>query len=309
MKESLLEILSCPESGEPLELKDPKGSGDEITEGRLVSPSGRSWTIRKGIPRFVDSDRYVSNFSLEWTVHKKTQLDSISSQRSFETFKERIGFTSEEIKGRRVLDAGVGMGRYSDIALNLGGEVVGADLSLAVESAHANLGENPRFNVVQADIFHLPFKKESFDYIFSMGVLHHTPDCKKAFLSLLPLLKKGGEIAIWVYAWQGFHSIRSNFWRFFTTKIPPRTLYGIIKTLLPLWDAGLRIPLLGKAFKIIPTSGHELKEWRVLDTFDWYSARYQSKHRWEEVEGWFREAGLTDIRRLNYPVAVRGRKP
>lgn len=49
------------------------------------------------------------------------------------------------------------------------------------------------------NMFKLPFKDNIFDYIYSVGVLHHTPDCKKAFQKLPGLLKNGGEIAIWLY--------------------------------------------------------------------------------------------------------------
>ena len=64
------------------------------------------------------SDEYVSNFSLEWTIHKQTQLDTVDSDESRRTFQQRIGFTADEIGDRLVLDAGVGMGRYSDVALS-----------------------------------------------------------------------------------------------------------------------------------------------------------------------------------------------
>jgi SAM-dependent methyltransferase len=309
MKESLVKILREPDTGEKLILSDVRLEKDEVVEGRLVAEaSGNSYPIIRGIPRFVSSDLYTKSFSLEWTIHRKTQLDSECSTESWNSFRERTGLTSEELKGKLALDAGVGMGRYSDVALKQGATVVGVDLSLAVESAYENFGRHPRFSVVQADIFHLPFARETFDTIFSLGVLHHTPDCKRAFMSLLPFLKPDGYVVIWVYAWQGFHSIRSNFWRFFTTKLPPDMLYNIIKSGLPIWELLSRIPVAGKLFKIVPTSGHPKREWRILDTFDWYSARYQSKHRWEEVEGWFKEADLVDVTRLSFPVAVKGRK-
>jgi SAM-dependent methyltransferase len=310
MKESLLGILRDPFTGEKLVLSDATTRNGEIMEGNLVSESGkRTYPIIRGIPRFVPSDQYAKSFSLEWTLHKRTQLDSETSEESAKSFREKTGLTTEELQGKLVLDGGVGMGRFADIALKDGATVVGVDLSMAVESAFENLGRHPRFSVVQADIFHLPFARETFDVIFSLGVLHHTPDCKKAFMSLLPLLKPGGEIAIWVYAWQGFSTIRANFWRFFTTKIPPRIFYAMVKHGVPIWETFLRVPVIGKiCWRIFPISGHPKREWRILDTFDWYAARYQSKHRWEEVEGWFREAGLTEVTRLSFPVSVRGKK-
>lgn len=309
VKESLLNILRCPATGDALEIRNGKMQNGEIWKGELVATSGASYPIIRGIPRFVGNDQYASNFSLEWTVHKKTQLDTSTYTKSSEEFAQKIGFTREEIEGKFVLDAGVGMGRFSDVALKMGAQVVGADLSFAVDSAYENLGRNPNCHVVQADIFNLPFQKESFDFIYSIGVLHHTPNCKKAFLSLLPLLKPGGQIGIWVYSFVARYK-RSDFLRRFTTKMPPKTLYGIVRTLLPVWECLPRIPLVGrKIFNLVPVSVHPKREWRILDTFDWYSPKYQSKHTYEEVEGWFREAGLESIRRLSFPVSVRGKKP
>jgi hypothetical protein len=47
----------------------------------------------------------------------------------------------------------------------------------------------------------------------------------------------------------------------------------------------------------------------VLDTFDWYSPRYQWKHSYREVEQWFRDLGYEDVRRHDFPVAVSARRP
>jgi hypothetical protein len=72
----------------------------------------------------------------------------------------------------------------------------------------------------------------------------------------------------------------------------------------------MRIPALSRLIDLaIPTSNHPEKEWRQLDTLDWYSPRYQWKHSFSEVMGWYRSLGFEDIERLNVRVAVRGRRP
>ena len=67
----------------------------------------------------------------------------------------------------------------------------------------------------------------------------------------------------------------------------------------------------GFMFHAIPRLHWEYPEYdsRVLDTFDWYSPRYQSKHTYPEVSRWFREAGLERVEPLDPETAVRGRKP
>lgn len=193
-----------------------------------------------------------------------------------------------------------------------GGHIVGIDLSFAVDAAFKNMGLRQNVHLIQADIFKLPFKEEVFDYIFSIGVLHHTPDTKKAFQCLPKFLKKDGEIAIWVYSNEGFlvrmFNAVSACYRFFTTRMPKRLLYRLSYVSVPLYYPKM-IPGIGHFLgMILPTSTHPIREWRILDTFDWYSPKYQWKHTFKEVMGWFRECGLHDLRQLTFPIAVRGRK-
>jgi hypothetical protein len=60
---------------------------------------------------------------------------------------------------------------------------------------------------------------------------------------------------------------------------------------------------------MIPMAFHPDRAWRILDTFDWYSPWYQSKHTYEEVFRWFESCGLDDLRVVEQPIAVQGRRP
>ena len=60
---------------------------------------------------------------------------------------------------------------------------------------------------------------------------------------------------------------------------------------------------------MIPMPFNPDPKWRVLDTFDWYSAWYQSKHTYEQVFRWFESCGLIDLRVIEEPIAVQGRMP
>lgn len=275
----------------------------------IACACGRRVPVVRGIPRFVPDDQYVGSFSFEWRTHAQTQLDGDESRESEEAFREKTGLTPEDVRGKRVLDVGCGMGRFSDVVSRWGGNVVSIDLSLAVESAFANLGQRGNVRVLQADVFQLPFAAASFDIVFSMGVLHHTPDCKRAFQSILPLVKPGGTVAIWVYGHVGAFRHFSDFYRRFTTRLPHGLLHQLCRLSVPLYHL-YRIPLLGRPFQtVFPISMHPKARWRVLDTFDWYAPRYQSHHTYPEVFRWFKEAGLADIDVLDFPVALRGTRP
>ena len=91
-----------------------------------------------------------------------------------------------------------------------------------------------------------------------------------------------------------------------TPRLPKRWLLRLSRAAIPLYHVH-RIPLLGRVTRVaLPVSLEPDPEWRWLDTFDWYSPRFQWKHGAREVEGWFREAGLTDVRRGPFETSVSG---
>lgn len=314
MDKQLLEILCCPECKGNLKLKISGTQDNRIKEGILECICKKKYRISNFIPRFIDNDGYLNSFSFEWKVHRKTQLDSANRNNSMgniseTTFQKRIDFPLGELKGKLVLDAGCGMGRFAEVASSFGAKVVGFDYSFAIDAAFRNMGNRANTHLIQADIFKLPFKPEIFDFIYSFGVLHHTPDAKEAFRQLPPLLKKNGKISIFVYSnYNKAIVYMSSFWRFFTTKLPKRLLYLLCHISIPLYFL-YKIPLLGNIGKIlfvIPMVPNW--RWRVLDTLDWYSPKYQSKHTHAEVFRWFKDAGLSEINIFENEITMMGIK-
>jgi SAM-dependent methyltransferase len=277
---------------------------------QLITPDGQHrYPIINGIPRFVSTDHYVGSFSFEWNVHKYTQVDSHRNDGLSEnTLREKTGLTPDDVRGKLVLDAGVGSGRFAEVLSGWGARVVGVDLSYAVEAAQTNVGSRRNVLICQADIAQLPFAPETFDIIISIGVLHHTPDTRYSFDRLTPLVKKGGEIAIWVYPSETDY-LKCRAWVPFTRKIPVPWFYSFCKVFVPLvWNYPETI-FFKLSRLIFPFSDLRLgMENAILDTFDAYSPRYYDTRAPEEVECWFREANLEDIRTLPFHTAVRGRK-
>ena len=290
-------VLCDPRTGAPL-----RRDGDAY-----VSDSTR-YPIINGIPRFVGGDQYVKSFSFEWNTHDRTQLDIYRDDRPSEReFIAKTAFTPALLSGKLVLDAGVGAGRYADVASRWGADVVGVDLSYAVEASQRNLGERPNVWIAQADIGALPFCPASFDVIFSIGVLHHTPDTRRYFEALVPLLKPGGVIAIWVYPKSESYVIRER-WVRFVNKIPDRMFYSWCRWFVPWAEARLSHPIVGAMRKVFPFPTHGLGiEYDILDTFDGYSPAFHGVHSPEEVETWFRAAGLMRIERpSDWDTCIRG---
>ena len=264
----------------------------------------------------MDAQNYAGSFGFQWKLYARTQLDDATSHRSENAFRRRTGFRPEDLAGKLVLDVGCGMGRFAEVATRWGAHVVGIDLSLAAEVAAQNLADR-NAAIFQADVFQLPFAPGSFDFIYSIGVLHHTPNCEQAVKVLPKLLKPGGRIAVWLYSSYNPWYRMSDVYRKVTRRMPPKMLHKLCYAVIPLYGLHQvlrKIPLVGKPASaalawLIPMSFNKDATWRVLDTFDWYSPWYQSKHTYEEVFRWFESCGLEDLRVIEQPIAVQGRRP
>ena len=314
MKEELLSWICCPYCKGDLELIVTAQESGEIREGELRCSCGKIYPVKKYIPRFVESDKYSESFSYEWKRHAKTQLDSsnidkIMEKTSEKQFQNRIDFPLESLKGKLALDAGCGIGRYIEVAHKYGAKVIGFDLSYSIDCAYENIGHLSNVYLLQVDIFNMPFREGIFDFIYSYGVLHHTPDCEQAFKQLPSLLKNDGKLSIFVYSSYNKAIVASSaFWRLFTTRMPKKLLYYFSYISIILYYL-YKIPIvgqIGKAFFVIPM--HPDWRWRVLDTFDWYSPKYQSKHTHWEVYKWFQDSGFRDIIVHPYEITLSGTK-
>lgn len=296
MKECILEILACPGCKQSLELQDAVFSEEEIKEGKLSCKTCcADFPIKDFIPRFVNTDKYVDTFSFEWNKFQDVQMDILNNtDESERTFKWKTGWNPDDVKGKLLLDVGVGAGRFADVVSRWGGEVVGIDLSFAVDAACRNIGKRRNVHIIQADIFNLPFRKDAFDHIYSIGVFHHTPDTEAALKSVVPYLKKRGELAVFLYAHGHYHYF-SDIWRKITTKLPIRFMYYLSAIAVPLYYVH-KIPFFGKAAQfLLPTANWPKWKWRWLDTFDWYTPKFQWKHTWPEVYRWYKETCFDDI--------------
>ena len=327
MRADLLEILRCPVTGATLALSGAGMIGEEIETGELATPDGaHRYPIRNGIPRFVPADNYAASFGIQWNRFRRTQLDSMSGLPiSRDRFERYTGWTASDLAGKRVLDVGCGAGRFAEIALEAGARVVALDYSGAVDAARANLQSHQNLQVVQGDIFALPFLPAQFDFVYCLGVLQHTPDVRLAFLSLPPMLRPGGKIAVDLYPWLLRNLAWSKYWlRPITKRLPTNMLFRLVERATPVMLAMsrvvTRVPMVGRYLRyLIPVVNYEgtyaltetqLREWAVLDTFDMLAPAHDHPQRQSMLAAWFAEAGLEEraIERVGFLVG-RGTKP
>ncbi len=290
-----------------------KYDDSEIMEGVLsCKKCSREYKVVRGVPRFADigkieSDKAATaeNFGWQWTNF--TQEDP--------KYKEQfLGWlqpvTPDFFEGKVVLEGGCGKGRHTKLAAEWGAkDVVGIDLGDGVESAFKATRHLKNVHIVQGDIFKLPFKR-AFDFAFSIGVLHHTPDPKKAFVSLAGKVKKGGHISAWVYGAENnewitkyVNPVREGF----TSKISQPVLYQLSK--LPTLSVFLSTKLVYRPANIIAkpiakrlfyndylnhlgTFGWREQHNIVFDHLVAPTAFYISK---EEFEQWWQDIKAEDV--------------
>ncbi len=314
MKEKLLEMLACPVCGGDILLVHVGAREErEIIEGLLsCRKCDREYKVLRGVPRFAelskierDKAETAANFGWQWT--RFTQADA----KYAEQFLGWLQPVKEDFfQDKIILEGGCGKGRHTTLAANWGArEIVGIDLSAAVETAFAATRALPNAHIVQADIYKLPFKR-TFDYAFSVGVLHHTPDPKRAFLSLASKVKKGGAVSAWIYGAENnewitryVNPIRTSF----TSKMNQPTLFQLSKLpTLGVFLASKLIykplnatskPLAGKLFyndyiNHLATFGWREQHNIVFDHLVAPTAFYIPK---AEFEDWWREIDAQDV--------------
>ncbi len=352
MRKSLLDILVDPISKTPLQVKEQKnGKNDTIIEGSLHSPEGGSYAITNGIPRFV----YTEDCKQEQTQHsfgfKWQQRNTYDSPQVHLTAQQwlvqRYGFDSIEqmqnffAQRRRILDAGCGSGFSSSLWMTPTWheesqvEWFGVDISVAIDVAQERLGLIARTNFIQADILQLPFREQSFDTIFSEGVLHHTPSTEAALKSLTVCLEPGGEILFYVYCKKApIREFTDDYIRDIVSALAPEDAWNALQPLTKLGQtlAELHaevevpedIPYLGiragrydvqrliywHFAKLFWNEAHSFEENNHVN-FDWYHPKYAHRHTEEEIQRWCDEAGLTiihfDVQESGYTVrAIKG---
>lgn len=313
MKISLLDKLCCPYSKLPLKLgPDSIVVDGEVVNGTLCTYDDKyKYDIKASVPRFVTDSNYADNFGIQWNYFSKTQLDSHSGYPiSGNRFWRATGWKPEELMGKWVLDVGCGAGRFAEIALNAGANVVALDYSSAVDACYGNLKKFDNLHVIQGDIYSLPFFEQSFQFVYSLGVLQHTPDVKRAFQALPPMLVPNGRICV-DYYWKRFQTVMHSKYlvRPFTKRMQKNKLFGLLKRLVPsmllLSRRINKLPGLGKIIKrvvpvadytgVYPLSDKQLSEWALMDTFDMLGPRYDSPQRKKKIYSWMVETGFRDI--------------
>jgi SAM-dependent methyltransferase len=335
----LVSLLRCLECGGPVEVTEiaPRPGYPELgPDGWLrCSECGERYPMIGGTPRMlgrVDRGRLADSYPLAGVVLDASRgahprRSTSIAERTDESFTyewERFGALRPEWRknfvdymrphgpeffaGKLVLDVGAGSGRHSRQAAMLGAHVVAVDRGRSIDVARRNLP--PEVLTVQADAQRLPFATRAFDFVMSIGVLHHLTDTRPALGKLVRHVATGGHLHVYLY-WVPEVRWHREVLRLVSTvrRVTVRTPYRLLHALCYPLSAGLWLACVGpyRAMRARPRTARlatalPLKVYAdypfavlVNDQFDRFSAPIEQRFTKAEVQAMFEAAGLEEV--------------
>jgi SAM-dependent methyltransferase len=248
----------------------------------------------------------VSGFGEEWSSFTQAEMPEAERLELFNGYFSLIDWTR---RPKNAMDFGCGSGRWAAMVAPRVDRLVAVDASpAALEVARANV-QTANVTFVQATPDTLPFPDEEFDFIFSLGVLHHVPDTEGAIRSLSRKLCPGGALLLYLYyafdnrpwwfraLWKISDLLRSAISR------SPRPLrFGISQLIailiyLPLARGSRLLELIGFDVSRLPLSFYRNRTFYTMrtDALDRFGTRLEQRFTSAEMERMMRAAGLDRI--------------
>ncbi len=294
----IVEYLRCPRCRAPFV---PEPTGVSCAHGHHFPARTGYLDFSEESPADGTTARTLSSFGYEWNAFDAIRDEDESFAAIY--FKD---LDLSGLAGCLGLDAGCGKGRFTSVLARHLKTMVALDGSEAVRAAVHNLGDQENIGVVRADLRLPLFATESFDFISSLGVLHHLDDPREGFLHLAQYLAPGGQILVYLYSRPESWNARAaalaaaSVVRRVSVRLPHPFLKSLSGPIAAMLFFGVVLPgRYGARFGLVPLSRLPMSTYRdkpfrslVLDTFDRLSAPIEHRYTWSDLGPWFAEAGL-----------------
>ena len=251
----------------------------------------------------------VESFGEEWS-----KFDNFDQEEIEKIGDEYFDIVSQEMlnKNSLVLDIGCGSGRWDMYLADKVNFIEAIDPSNAVLIAAKMLKEKENIRITHASVSNIPFKDESFDFVMSLGVLHHIPDTPQAVIDAVKKIKKGGCFLIYLYYNLDNRTFLyktlfflSNIFRRLISKLPKRPK----KILCDIIAFTIYLPLIALAkfikfvfpknnwYKKFPLSYYVGKSLKVIrnESLDRFGTPLEQRFSKIEIKKMLENAGLNNI--------------
>ncbi|HEY6252379.1 MAG TPA: class I SAM-dependent methyltransferase [Candidatus Angelobacter sp.] len=245
----------------------------------------------------------VEGFGKEWG--RFTQREMSEAERA-EVFRKYFSLVNLSTKRARVLDMGCGSGRWDILVAPFVTQLVAADASPEALSVARQNVKAPNVTFVEATPETLPFPDGYFDFIFSLGVLHHVPDTQGAIHALTAKLSSGGTLLLYLYyafdtrpGWFKMLWKISDWIRRLVCSLPFPLRFGFsqIVAVFVYWP-------LARAAKYLPVPdswplkfyAHRSFYFMRTDALDRFGTRLEKRFTQEQIIIMLERAGLRNVR-------------
>lgn len=250
----------------------------------------------------------VDSFGQEWLKFDEFSATEIKNagDQYFDIITD-----SELNKKSRVLDLGCGSGRWTKYMADKAGRIEAVDPSEAVFSAASTYGNLKNVRFSQAGVDNIPFPDNSFDFIISLGVLHHITDTQMALNSVMKKLKPGGNILLYLYYAldnRGFlYKLifnLSTIFRKIVSNLSHKAKHFVcdliaVLVYFPLVTLSRILKLFGgKLYLKIPLAYYRDKSWNIIrnDALDRFGTPLEQRFSKIQITEMLKKSGATHIR-------------
>ena len=256
----------------------------------------------------IDSST-VSSFGEEWNAFHQFAEDEM--MRLGDEYFDIV--TSEMLNSSSsVLEVGCGSGRFLKYLCNKVHYIVGVDPSDAIFASDHLVGKKDNVCLVKASANNLPFEKESFDFVYSIGVLHHIPDTRKAMQACVDQVKPGGYFFTYLYydldnrgvLFRSLYNF-SNLIRKGISRMkgkPKRMICDVlaVSVYMPFIGFSRFLKMVGVKEKYrskIPLFGYENKSFYIIrnDSLDRFGTPLEQRFSRKEIQDMMEQTGLEQI--------------